>query len=48
MPNDQELDLDWKKYLVTVAAVEKLTGYRFFTAVDPAVAAAVKSGVFQP
>jgi endonuclease G len=45
MPNDQTVDFDWSKYRVSVRAVEKLTGYKFFPAVPDEVAAALKERV---
>ena len=38
MPNNQTIDTDWKAYTKTVNDVETLTGYHFFTTVDPQVA----------
>ena len=43
MPNSQDIDLDWTKYICTVTDVEVLTGFKFFTEVDPAVAKQIKS-----
>lgn len=38
MPNVQGIRSDnWRKYLATVDQVEALTGYNFYTAVDPAI-----------
>jgi endonuclease G len=48
MPNTQDIGLDWKQYIVTVADVENLTHYNFFSAVDPAVAAQLKQQKYQP
>jgi endonuclease G len=45
MPNDQSVDYDWAKYRVSVADVEKLTGYHFFPAVPAETAAAIKNRV---
>jgi endonuclease G len=45
MPNDQTVGFDWTKYRVSVADVEKLTGYRFFPALPDDVATALKSRV---
>jgi endonuclease G len=45
MPNDQSIDPDWKKYLVSVQDVEKLTGYNFFPDVDQKLADVIKSDV---
>jgi endonuclease G len=36
MPNDQTVDFNWSKYRTTARAVEKLTGLRFFSAVQDA------------
>jgi len=35
----------WSKYVVSVNQIEALTGYHFFSALAPAVAAALKSKV---
>ena len=35
----------WTKYLVSVNQLEKLTGFKFFTALSPAVANALKAGI---
>jgi endonuclease G len=43
MPNNEEIDLDWTKYISTVSEVETLTGYRFFSEIDPAVAHTIKA-----
>jgi endonuclease G, mitochondrial len=52
MPNTQNLENDWKSskgnYICTVNDVEKLTGYKFFSEVDPTVAKALKSQKFTP
>jgi endonuclease G len=45
MPNDQSVDYDWAKYRVSVADVEKLTGFKFFPAVPKDVARELKSRV---
>jgi endonuclease G len=42
MPNDQSVGFDWTKYRTSARQVEKLTGYRFFRNVEPAVAAALR------
>ena len=42
MPNDQSVDYDWAKYRTTTAAVEKLTGHRFFSDVPSETAAAMR------
>jgi endonuclease G len=42
MPNDQSGDFDWAKYRVSVAEVEKLTGFTFFSNIDAEVAAEIK------
>jgi endonuclease G, mitochondrial len=41
-PNNQSVTEDWRKYQVSVAEVERLTGYQFFSHVDPAVAQVLK------
>jgi endonuclease G len=45
MPNDQSVPEDWKPYAVSVAEVEKRTGYRFFPLVPADVASAIKGHV---
>jgi DNA/RNA endonuclease G (NUC1) len=45
MPNDQSVDYEWAKYRVPVAAVEKLTGYRFWSAILEETARALKEKV---
>ena len=45
MPNDQNVDFDWHKYRVSVAAVEKLTGYTFFPNLPGDVIDAIKDRV---
>jgi endonuclease G len=30
MPNTQEVDYEWAKYRVSVAEIEKLTGFKFW------------------
>jgi len=47
MPNNQSIDSDWHKYIVTISSVEALTHYQFFTTVDPGIASKIKSQVFQ-
>jgi endonuclease G len=42
MPNDQSIDYDWSKYRVSVAEVEKLTGYRFWPGIPEETASALK------
>jgi endonuclease G len=42
MPNDQTVTNDWKQYAVSVAEVEKRTGYTFFPVVAADLAAAIK------
>jgi endonuclease G, mitochondrial len=43
MPNDQTVPEDWKPYAVTVAEVEKRTGYKFFPVVPDDVGDPIKS-----
>jgi endonuclease G len=43
MPNDQNIDLDWTKYRVSVHDVEELTGYRFFPDIPEMVANVIKA-----
>jgi endonuclease G len=38
VPNDQTVGQDWKRYRTTARAVEKLTGFRFFSTVPDDVA----------
>ncbi|WP_439628926.1 hypothetical protein [Gemmata sp.] len=45
MPNDQSVPHGWAKYRVSVADLEKLTGYTFLDRVPPAVASALKAKV---
>jgi endonuclease G len=42
MPNTQEINTDWKTYIVTVSDVENMTGYTFFTNVSSSVASSLK------
>jgi len=45
MPNVQGIRAtDWHNYITTVDAVEALTGYDFFSNVDPAVQACIEAG----
>ena len=48
MPNNQSLSSNWKQYITSVDDVEHLTGYHFFTAVEPHTAAEIKARRFQP
>ncbi len=48
MPNTQQIDFDWKRYLVPVVTVEGLTHLSFFTEVDPKIAAEIKKRIYQP
>jgi endonuclease G len=43
MPNTQTVDTNWRNSAVTVADVEKLTGYTFFDTLPPAVAKDLKT-----
>jgi endonuclease G len=46
MPNTQGIRAnDWKSYRVSVDQVEALTGYDFFSNVDPSIQAAIESRV---
>jgi endonuclease G len=45
MPNDQTVDFDWTKYRSSARRVEKLTGLRFFSNVDPETAEALRDHV---
>jgi DNA/RNA endonuclease G (NUC1) len=42
MPNDQSVDYDWAKFRVSVADVEKLTGFKFWPAIPEDTARALK------
>jgi len=43
MPNDQSIDGDWKKHIVTVADIEKRSGYRPYPLVNDSVARTITS-----
>lgn len=45
MPNDQSVDFDWAKYRVSVAEVEKRTGYLFWPLLPEDLAADLKAKV---
>ena len=46
MPNDEAaVGPDWAPYRTSVAEVERLTGYRFFTRLPPDVAEALRQKV---
>ncbi len=45
MPNNQTVGNDWAKYRVSVANVEKLTGYKFFPTLPEDVARVLKARV---
>jgi endonuclease G, mitochondrial len=46
MPNSNEVaNTNWTDYLVSVDEVEKVTGYDFFSNVDPSIQAAIESKV---
>ena len=45
MPNDQTVTDDWKRYVVSVADVEKRIGYKFFPLVPDDIATPIKSHV---
>jgi len=45
MPNDMSVGDEWAGYRVSVAQVEKLTGYKFFDKVDPSVINPLKQKV---
>jgi endonuclease G len=48
MPNDEEsVDDSWRQYRTTPARVEQETGLHFFTALNPAVAAALRNRMDQ-
>lgn len=46
IPNTQEISTDWKQYVASVDDVEHLTGYHFFSNVDPTVAKKIKTEVY--
>lgn len=45
MPNNQSITDDWKSYVISVADVEKRTGYKFFPLVPDDVANTIKTRV---
>jgi endonuclease G len=45
MPNNQSVGFDWSKYRVSTRAVEKLTGYSFFSTLPKDVADALRDHV---
>lgn len=45
MPNDQKISKDWKQYRVSVDALEKKTGYDFFSRVPEEVQSAIEARV---
>lgn len=45
MPNDMKVADDWSKYRVSVAEVEKLTGYKFFDKAPAAIVGPLKKKV---
>ncbi len=45
MPNDQTVDYDWTPYRTSAAAIERMTGNRFFRNVPASVAAAMRRHV---
>jgi endonuclease G len=45
LPNDQTVDYDWSKYRVSTDAVEKLTGYKFFSAIPDELARELKQKI---
>ena len=47
LPNNQDVELDWSKYRVSVRDVEQLTGYTFFRDLPAATAEAIKQDVDQ-
>ncbi len=42
MPNTNQIGYDWSQYRVSPADVETITGYRFFAALPPSVASALR------
>lgn len=48
MPNDGSATADWRRYILSVDALEQRTGYDFLTAVSPQIQAAIESRVFRP
>lgn len=48
MPNRETIDTDWKEYITTINSVEKLTGYTFFSEIDPHVAVVLKATKYKP
>jgi endonuclease G len=45
MPTDKTVPEDWKPYAVSVAEVEKRTGYKFFPVVPDDIANTIKTHV---
>lgn len=47
MPNDGTAGADWRRYLMSVDALESLTGYDFLGAVHPSVQAVIEAQVYR-
>ncbi|MDZ7962905.1 MAG: DNA/RNA non-specific endonuclease [Aulosira sp. DedQUE10] len=45
IPNEQEINNDWRTYKVTVDELEKLTGYDFLSSVSPNIQSVIESKV---
>jgi endonuclease G len=45
MPNDQKVSDNWKPYAVSIAEVEKRTGYKFFPVVPDDIANTIKAHI---
>jgi endonuclease G, mitochondrial len=45
MPNDMSVTADWTKYRVSIAEIEEMTGYKFFSKLAPDLATALKEDV---
>jgi endonuclease G len=43
MPNDQSVNTDWKKHIVSVTEIEKRSGYQLYPLVDEGVARSISS-----
>lgn len=48
IPNEQEINNDWKAYKVSVDELEKLTGYDFLSSVSPNIQEVIESKVDSP
>ncbi|ANO49270.1 DNA/RNA non-specific endonuclease [Flavobacterium columnare NBRC 100251 = ATCC 23463] len=46
VPNNQNIDKDWKKYIVKVSDLETKTGYKFFSELNEGIAKSLKSKLY--